>query len=166
MVPEQMPLRPQKWFIWCLMVLLQTPLSATEMVFMVPNGVYVVCSISIGHHWAPYKTIIMVPNGIWSSTIGHHRNGLYGPQLCVSSAIGHCRNAFLVPIGVHIVCSITIGHHRIVYIVPNSVCLGTVVHYRDGLYGAQWCFFKHHWAPYKQFYDAQWCLNKHYWGSI
>ena len=36
-----------------------------------------------------------------------------------------------------------------VSMVPNGVCSGTIGHHGNGLYGAQWCLFKHHWAPYK-----------------
>ena len=29
-----------------------------------------------------------------------------------------------------------------VYMVPNGVSLNVIGHHRNGLYGAQWCFFK------------------------
>ena len=51
----------------------------------------------------------------------------------------------MVPNGVFVQSSL--GTIEMVYMVPNGVCLILIGHHRNGLYGAQWCFFKHHWAP-------------------
>ena len=42
---------------------------------------------------------------------------------------------------------IPLGTIEMVYMVPNGVSLNPIGHHRNGLYGAQWCFFKRHWAP-------------------
>ena len=53
-----------------------------------------------------------------------------------------------------------LGTIEMVYMVPNGLygaqlyLKNSIGHHRNGLYGAQWHFFRPHWAPYKPFL---WC---------
>ena len=125
------------------------------------NGLYGAQQCLFNLHWAPQKWFIWCPMVFIQISLGTIEMVNMVPNVVSLNGIGHHRNGFYshwAPQKQFIQCPMVFVHSSlstIVNMVPNGVSLNIIGHHRNGFYGAQWCFFKFHWAPQKWLI---WCL--------